>query len=102
MLAAGATVTTVMPFGTGAGTPPAAVKAPIAGQVQDVLVRQGGGVSPSDTVLVLVPTNGKTVDDDVVTYLSADDAANFKVGATVQVELIDPATTRAGGERPRK
>jgi hypothetical protein len=92
-LAAGATVATVLPFGAPAGTKPTPVKLAVAAQVQDVLVRQGQGVQPSDTIMVVVPSDDNAVDDKVVTYLSADDAANFKVGSTVQVELIDPATS---------
>jgi hypothetical protein len=96
-LAAGATAATVMPFGAPAGTKPTPVKVPVAGQVQDILVRQGQGVAPQDSILVVIPSNDTTVDDKIVTYLSADDAANFKLGATVQVELIDPATSAPAG-----
>jgi multidrug efflux pump subunit AcrA (membrane-fusion protein) len=87
MVKQGDTLATVNEYGGGS----VAVVAPVAGRVQDVLVAQGAGVEPADSVLVLVPNRDGDVDDRVVTYLSASEANDFDIGDEVRVELVNPA-----------
>jgi hypothetical protein len=93
-VAAGTKVASVAPFVTPDSAPlqPVIVKTPVAGRIQDVLVQNGAGVQPTDPLVVVVPTPDPTPDTDVVTYLSANDAAQFRVGAQVEVTLVNPAT----------
>lgn len=93
-VAAGAKVATVTPFGAeGDVAAGVDVTTPNAGRVQDVLVRPGVGVEPANPLVTIVPDQSASVDDHVVTYLSASDAADFHIGRQVDVTLVNPATS---------
>jgi biotin carboxyl carrier protein len=65
------------------------IDAPVGGLVRDVVVNQGQGVEPADTILTI--SNAKApAHPRLTTFLPESEAVLYRKGAEVTVELEDP------------